>query len=200
MKLFIVLSLVVFLLTGCGSGEEQLIRRADKIHSSILTVDTHCDTPMRIFSEGFDLGVMHEDGCVVFPRMVKGGLHAEFFAVFIGQGPRDDSTLLKVHADALNIFRAIHQNIDKNSAVAEIAYSSSDAYRLKKAGKIAAYIGLENGYAIGRDISRIKEYYDLGARYITISHTKNNDICDSSTDPKGPENNGLSPFGTELIR
>ena len=191
---------VVFFLTGCSTSEEQLVKRADKIHSSILTVDTHCDTPMRLLTEDFDLGKLHDDGCVDFPRMIAGGLHAEFFAVFIGQGPRNDSTYNKVHEEAMNIFNAIHKNVDKNSAVAELAYTSGDSYRIKKEGKIAAYIGLENGYAIGRDISRIKEYYDMGARYITISHTKNNDLCDSSTDPKGPENGGLSPFGTEVIK
>ncbi len=84
--------------------------------------------------------------------------------------------------------------------MAEIALTPDDAYRLKKAGKIAAYIGIENGYAIGRDISMIKQYYDMGARYITLSHTRNNDICDSSTDPAGPENNGLSPLGEEVVR
>ncbi len=84
--------------------------------------------------------------------------------------------------------------------VAEIATTPEDAYRLKKSGKIAAFIGMENGYPIGKDISLIKQYYDLGARYITLAHTKNNDICDSSTDPAGPENNGLSQFGIEVVK
>ena len=148
----------------------------------------------------FDLGVRHDEGCVDFPRMVEGGLHAEFFAVFIGQGPRNDSTFNKVHQKALDIFDAIHKNVEKNSAVAEMAYTADDAYRIKKAGKIAAFIGLENGYPVGKDISRVKQYYDLGARYITLSHSKNNDICDSSTDPAGPENNGLSPFGVQVVK
>jgi len=200
MKLSISVSLVIFLLAGCSSSEERLSRSADKIHASILTIDTHCDTPME-FSDGeFDLGKRHEDGCVDFPRMIEGGLHAEFFAVFIGQGPRNDSTYAKVHKEALHIFDAIHRNVENNSAVAEIALTSDDGYRLKKAGKIAAYIGIENGYAIGRDISLLKQYYELGARYITLSHTKNNDICDSSTDPGDPENNGLSSLGVDVVK
>jgi membrane dipeptidase len=199
MKIFINISLVFFLLNGCGSNEVQLVKQADKIHSTILTVDTHCDTPMKLTSDGFDLGVLHEDGCVDFPRMITGGLHAEFFAVFIGQGPRNDSSFNKVHAEALEIFNAIHTNVDKNSSLAEIAYTVDDAYRLKKAGKIAAYIGMENGYPIGLDVSRVKQYYNLGARYITLAHTKNNDLCDSSTDPDGPEHNGLSSLGMEVV-
>jgi membrane dipeptidase len=200
MKTLISIALAAFLFSGCNNSEEQLIKRADKIHASILTVDTHCDTPMEFSTAGFDLGVRHADGCVDFPRMIEGGLAAEFFAVFIGQGPRNDSSFNKVHQKALDIFDAIHKNVEKNSAMAEIALTADDAYRIKKTGKLAAFIGVENGYPIGMDISRIKQYYDLGARYITLCHTKNNDICDSSNDPKGPESNGLSPLGTQVVK
>lgn len=192
--------MVILLLTGCSNNEKQLIKEADKIHASILTVDTHCDTPMEFSDPTFDLGVKHDDGCVDFPRMVEGGLHAEFFAVFTGQGQRNDSTYNKVHRKALDIFEAIHKNIEKNSSIAEIATTADDALRLKKAGKIAAFIGIENGYPIGKDLSRIRQYYDLDARYITLCHTRNNDICDSSSDPAGPENNGLSSFGVEVVK
>jgi membrane dipeptidase len=200
MQKLIYLSIVILILTGCANSEEKLIKCADKIHSSILTVDTHCDTPMEFEDQNFDLGVRHDEGCVDFPRMNEGGLHAEFFAVFIGQGPRNDTSFTKVHKEALRIFDAIHKNVEKNSSMAELAYTADDGYRIWKSGKIAAYVGVENGYPIGKDISRVKQYYDLGARYITLAHTKNNDICDSSTDPQGPENNGLSPFGAEVVK
>jgi membrane dipeptidase len=200
MKWFINLIVVGLVLTGCNNTEEQLIKCAGKIHASILTVDTHCDTPMGFSDSTFDLGVRHNEGCVDFPRMVEGGLHSQFFAVFIGQGPRNDSSYNKVHEKALKTLGAIHKNVDKNSSMAEISLSADDAYRIWKSGKIAAFIGVENGYPIGKDISRIKQYYDLGARYLTLAHTKNNDICDSSTDPVGPENNGLSPLGTEVVK
>jgi membrane dipeptidase len=200
MKIFLSISITILFLTGCKTSEEQLIKRADKIHASILTVDTHCDTPMDFSDPEFDLGVRHDEGCVDFPRMVEGGLHAEFFAVFTGQGPRNDSTFNIVYRKALDIFAAIHKNVEKNSDMAEIAYTADDASRLRKAGKIAAYIGLENGYPIGRDLSKVKQFYDLGARYITLAHTKNNDICDSSTDPAGPESNGLSALGVDVVK
>jgi membrane dipeptidase len=199
MKIFLSISLVIILFTGCGNSEERLRKRADKIHESILTVDTHCDTPMEFTDSTFNLGEKHDDGCVDFPRMVEGGLDAEFFAVFTGQGPRNDSIYNKVYRKALEIFDAIHQNVEKNSSMAELAATADDAYRLKRAGKIAAFIGVENGYPVGKDLSRIRQLYDLGARYITLCHTKNNDICDSSTDPAGPENNGLSSFGVEVV-
>jgi membrane dipeptidase len=200
MKLLISLLIIPLFLAGCQNKEEKLVKNADKIHASILTVDTHCDTPMEFTDPAFDLGVRHEEGCVDFPRMAEGGLHAEFFAVFTSQGPRNDSTYNIVHQKALEIFNAIHKNVEKNSSTAEIATTPDDAYRLRKAGKIAAFIGMENGYPIGKDLTRIKQYFDLGARYITLAHTKNNDICDSSTDPEGAENNGLSPFGIQVVK
>jgi membrane dipeptidase len=200
MRIILSISLVIFILNSCRSDEERLIRRADKIQASILTVDTHCDTPMEFSDPSFDLGVKHDEGCVDFPRMKEGGLNAEFFVVFTGQGPRNDTAFEKVHQEAIKIFEEIHKNVKKNSSMAEIALTADDAYRLKEEGKIAAFIGMENGYPIGLDLSRVKEYYDLGARYITLSHTKNNDICDSSTDPNGSENNGLSHFGFKVVK
>jgi membrane dipeptidase len=200
MKRALALIFLIFLVTTCSSKDDRFKRQADRIHEKILTVDTHCDTPMDIAESHYNLGERHTEGCVDFPRMVEGGLNAEFFAVFTGQGPRNDSAFTEVHKQALGVFDAIRKNVAENSKMAELAYSPEDAYRLKKAGKIAAFIGVENGYPIGKDISRIKEFYDLGARYMTLSHTRNNDICDSSTDPKGPENNGLSAFGKDVVR
>ena len=200
MKKLVPVLLIFVLLSGCKSGEEKLVQRADKLHREILTVDTHCDTPMRLMQSDFDLGVNHDDGCVDFPRMNEGGLDAEFFAVFLGQGPRDSSSYQHIYEQTLTIFEAIHRNVEMNSSMAGIAKSPGDAYKLKKDGKIAAFIGIENGYPLANDITRIKEFYDLGARYITLCHSKNNDICDSSTDANGPEHNGLSEFGKEVVQ
>lgn len=200
MRKILFLSLAVLLFSGCGSIEERLNKQAERLHREILTVDTHCDTPMSLMEDNFDLGVRHEKGCVDFPRMKEGGLDAEFFAAYLAQGPRNDSTYLTIHKETIAILKAIHENVAANSAMAEIALTPGDAYNLKKNGKLSAFIGIENGYAIGKDIARIKEYYDLGARYITLCHSRNNDICDSSTDPAGAENNGLSAFGADVVR
>ena len=200
MKKLVILILLVLILPACMNDEERLVRQAENIHSAILTVDTHCDTPMEMVRTGFDLGVRHDEGCVDLPRMKEGGLDCEFFAVFTSQGPRDDSSLNKVYRDAKVVFDTIHADIERNSMMAEIATSPDDAYRIKKSGKLAAFIGMENGYPIGKDLTRIKEFYDLGARYITLCHSKNNDICDSSTDSEGSEHNGLSDFGKEVVK
>ena len=200
MKYFVKFFLISLVLTGCGNSEEQLERKADKIHSSILTVDTHCDTPIGFSDPAFDLGLRSLDGCVDFPKMIEGGLHAEFFVVFVPQGPRNDSTYNLVYQKTLDELNALRKNVEKNSLVAEIATTPEDAYRLKREGKIAAFIGIENGYPIGEDLTRIKHFYDLGVRYITLAHARNNDICDSSTDPGGAENDGLSAFGMKVVK
>ncbi len=132
MKKFFSVLITLMLLAGCSTSEEKLIKHADRIHRDILTVDTHCDTPMSLMQDSFDLGVRHDMGCVDFPRMMEGGLDAEFFAVFIGQGPRNDSAYNQVYDEALAILDAIHKNVEKNSSMAEIALSPDDAYRLKK--------------------------------------------------------------------
>jgi len=185
---------------SCGDKQARLEKKADNIHKAILTVDTHCDTPMRLMRSDFDLGVRNEDGCVDFPRMVEGGLDAEFFAVFIGQGPRDPEAYERVYERTIETFRRIHDNVEKNSEMAELAYTVDDAYRIKKTGKRIAFTGIENGYPVGKDLSKVEEFYNLGARYITLSHSRNNDICDSSTDDRGPEHNGLSEFGEEVVK
>ena len=114
--------------------------------------------------------------------------------------PRDPETLDLKHQTTLAIFDFIHRNVARYPEMAGLALTPDDAYRLKAEGKVAVFIGIENGYAIGKDLSRVKEYYDLGARYITLCHSANNDICDSSTDPQGPEHSGLSAFGEEVVK
>jgi membrane dipeptidase len=129
--------------------------------------------------------------------MIEGGLDAAFFAIYIGQGDRNEEANNEAKEKALSIFEAIQNNLAESSDVAEIALTAADAYRLEKEGKRAIYIGMENGYPIGTDIANIKEYYDRGARYITLCHSSNNDICDSSTD--SIEHNGLSEFGKQVV-
>jgi len=192
--------LLLLAAAGCTDSEQRLLRKADMIHRSILTVDTHSDTPLNLMRPGFDPGKKQDYGCVDFVRMKEGGLDAEFFAVFIGQGPRNDSSSALAHRRALAIFDSIHSSVKRNSDLAAVALTSKDGYRIKKEGRVAVYIGVENGYPLGKDLSRIKQYYGLGARYITLCHSRNNDICDSSTDPAGPEHNGLSEFGEKVVK
>jgi membrane dipeptidase len=194
--------MLIFLLgISCTASEEQINRKAERMHDSFLSIDTHCDTPMRFFrGGGFDPGVSNDNGCVDFPRMKEGRLDAEFFAIFLGQGPRTPEACDRVHSQTLATFDSIYATLARNASMAAIALTPEDALRNKQNGKVSVFIGIENGYPVGKELSRIKEYYNLGSRYITLCHSSNNDICDSSTDKAGPEHNGLSPFGEEVVR
>jgi len=186
------------------SCNQDLEKKANKIHDDIISIDTHTDTPLNFLDTTFDVGKWNDFETtrtrVDFPRMKAGRLDGVFMAVFIGQGPRTVEGNQKAKSRALEIFSALHEKVNLYPEQAEIALNSEDIYRIKKTGKSTVYIGVENGYPIGTDISNIKEFYDLGARYITLCHTKNNDICDSSTDDKGPEYNGLSAFGEDVVK
>ncbi|NWJ51838.1 MAG: membrane dipeptidase [Bacteroidetes bacterium] len=181
---------------------ENLNEKAARIHKHALTVDSHCDTPLRLDRNGFDAGERHDvlttGSCVDYPRMKEGGLDGSFFAVFIGQGKCTEDAYTKVHEQALNIFKAIHQSVNHNSIVAGIAVNRKQFEQLAAQGKRAIFMGVENGYPIGSDITRVKEFYDLGARYITLCHTKNNQICDSSTDTLRA--GGVTDFGRDVIK
>jgi len=197
----------MFILTGvvCQKKltEEELIQKAARIHKKVLTLDSHTDTPLRLLRDNFDISQPHDphknSSKIDFPRMKQGQLDAIFWAVFVGQGPRTPEGNAAAREKALTLFNLIHQTIEKHPHLAESALSPDDAYRLEKAGKCAIFIGIENGYPVGTDLTALKEFYELGARYITLCHTKNNDICDSSTDPNGPEYHGLSEFGKQVV-
>ncbi|WP_234736596.1 dipeptidase [Tellurirhabdus bombi] len=177
---------------------------AHLLHQRILTLDTHADAPISMQKDDFDIGVRHDrlkdESQIDFPRMKEGGMDAMFFAVYLAQGPRTAAGHAKAKADALDIFDRIHKALKKHPDQAELATTPADAYRLQKAGKRAIFIGMENGYPVGEDLSLLKKYYDLGCRYITLSHFANNVICDSATDPDGPLHNGLSAFGKDVVR
>ncbi len=200
--------LSVFLIWG-ASCSQQLDTKAVKaealaIHERILTVDTHSDTPMRLLREDWDIGERHDpsqrgSGKIDLPRMAEGGLDAEFFAVFIGQGERTPEGYARAKGRAMQMLEAIHKMCGDYPHLVELATSPEDAYRIEKEGKRAAFVGMENGYPIGKDLSLVKEYYDRGIRYITLCHGSDNDICDSSTDSRNPEDNGLSDFGREVV-
>ena len=203
--------ILLLLLCGCGINEKSpdaqsdkdLIQRALDIHDRVLTLDTHADTPLRMIQPGFDMSERHdpnETGSKVdYPRMIEGGLDAIFFAAFVAQDIRDDDGNNRAKTLCLEMIDAIITSTDQNSDIVGLALNPKDAYDLEKAGKRAIYIGIENGYPIGNDISNVNEYYEKGVRYITLVHSSNNDLADSATDPEGPEHGGISEFGNEVV-
>lgn len=183
--------------------EEELIERALRIHKKVLTLDTHADTPLRMIQPGFDMAERHdpnETGSKVdYPRMKEGGLDAIFFAAFVAQDIRNEQGNDRAKALCLQMIDSIITSTERNSDIVGLALNPKDAYELEKEGKRAIYIGIENGYPIGNDVSNVEEFYNKGVRYITLVHSSNNDIADSATDPNGSEHGGISDLGVEVI-
>ncbi|MEW5846450.1 MAG: dipeptidase [Bacteroidota bacterium] len=202
-----ILPIFAIVLLICGNrtltDDTKLEERAKALHSKMVTIDTHTDTPLNFLRTGFDFSGENNTAIgskVDLAKMEKGGLDAAFFAVFIGQRECTPERYAEVNAKAMEIFNAIYATVKQYPSRSAIATTPDDVYRLKKEGKRAIYIGVENGYPIGDDLGQVKAFYDLGARYITLCHTRNNQICDSSTDPDGPRHNGLSEFGRKVVQ
>tara|TARA_B100001063_G_C16756078_1_gene553219 strand:- start:1025 stop:2266 length:1242 start_codon:yes stop_codon:yes gene_type:complete len=204
-NLFIIIFISIFFCCDNNSNnEKELIKKALDIHNQVLTLDTHADTPIRMIQPGFDLSERHdpnETGSKLdYPRMIEGGLDAVFFAAFVAQDIRDNDGNSRAKNLCLQMIDSIISSTKKNSDIVGLALNPEDAYTLEKEGKRAIYIGIENGYPLGNDISNVELYYNKGVRYITLVHSSNNDLADSATDPSGPEHNGLSEFGYEVVK
>ena len=178
--------------------------RARRIHSRVLTIDTHDDIPLDFATATVDPGV-RGDRQVDLVAMEAGGLDVAFFIVYVGQTARNPENYAQAQTDAMTKFEAIHRMAEEMyPSRIEIAYSADDIERIAAAGKLVAAIGIENGYVIGTELSRLQQYYDLGARYITLAHNGHNDIADSAA-PRvdlgdmPSEHGGISPFGAEVI-
>ena len=202
-------TLFIFILTfacltmfAVNPGSKKSERKAKRIHERILTIDSHNDTPLRMIRPGFDWGERHDAkkdrSRVDLVRMEEGGLDGSFFAVFVGQGPRTPEGYERAKKRTLMVFDTLLSSINRYPDKVGLALTPEDAYKLEKEGKRIAFIGIENGYTVGKDLALIQTYYNKGARYITVVHTRNNDICDSSTDTIGY--GGLSEFGKDVVK
>ena len=214
LKFLIILSGSAFILGGCNSERAQkeprtttdqaLTAKALEIHERVLTLDTHADTPIRMIEPGFDLSKRHdpnETGSKVdYPRMKEGGLDAIFFAAFVSQDIRNDAGNERAKTLVLQMIDAVLSSIEENQNDVGLALNPEDAYELEKLNKRAIYIGIENGYPIGGNIANVEEFFNKGVRYITLVHSTNNDLADSATDSKGPEHQGISKFGEDVVR
>ncbi len=194
---------------GCGGKysnltEDQLVAKARKIHDRVITIDTHDDIPTNFATEEVDPGVRGERQ-IDIPKMQEGGLDVGFFIVYVGQTERTPENYEKAKEQAMTKFNAIHRMTEEMYPdKIDLAYKPDDVRRIHKSGKLVACIGIENGYAIGKDLSLLKKYQELGARYITLAHGGHNDICDSATPRQNlgdgeSEHNGVSEFGEQVI-
>ena len=169
-----------------------------------MTLDTHNDISPTNFTSvcnyTMDLGNQ-----VNLPKMIKGGLDASFFIVYVGQDTGPDAFTPagydRAYKSAIDKFDAIHRLTEQIAPdKIGLALTSADARRIYASGRKVAFIGVENGYPIGEDITRVKEFYDRGARYMSLAHNGHSQLSDSNTgEREGWKWNGLSPLGKQVI-
>ena len=207
MKNFKVLAVILLFIVSCKTetkklNQDELLAKAKEIHKRVMVLDTHNDINIKNFTDSINY-TQELDNQVNLPKMKKGGLDVSWFIVYTGQGELSPQGYDKAYKNAISKFNAIHKltkEIAPNQI--ELAVSSADAKRIYASGKKVAMIGIENGYPIGTDIKRVKEFYDLGARYMSLSHNGHSQLCDSNTGETDDKwlHGGVSDLGKEVIK
>ena len=173
------------------------------VHQRLMVLDTHMDTPMNFGRPGWSIMDAHtfenDLSQIDHPRMVTGGLDGGFFAVFTQQGARTPAGYAAARDAALQRGLEIREMVARHGDTFELALRADDAARIAARGKRIVYIGIENSYPIGKDLTLLKTFYDLGVRMVGPIHFSNNDLGDSATDSKGAEFHGLSPLGKNFV-
>jgi microsomal dipeptidase-like Zn-dependent dipeptidase len=183
-------------------SEEELTEFAKGIHDRVMTLDTHCDINTSNFTE--DKNYTQElETQVNLPKMEEGGLDVPWFIVYTGQGELTEEGYAKAYENAMDKFNAIHRLCEEIAPDRiALATTSEEARRIYAEGKKVAMIGIENGYPVGTDISNVKKFYDLGGRYMSLSHNGHSQLCDSNTGERDSVwmHNGVSELGKEVIK
>ncbi|MGK0447058.1 MAG: microsomal dipeptidase-like Zn-dependent dipeptidase [Polaribacter sp.] len=201
---YLKLFLLLVILTSCKEEkkEKNLLSKAIAVHKRVMTLDTHVDINISNFTDSINYTQKLKNQ-VNLPNMEEGGLDVAYFIVYTGQGELTEEGYAKAYQNAMSKFDAIHK-LTKEIAPERIglAVTSEEARKIYASGKKVAMIGVENAYPLGTDISRVKQFYDLGARYMSLSHNGHSQFCDSNT---GEEDgvwlhNGVSDLGKEVIK
>lgn len=193
------LLLVVLLAAAPATLAQTPASRA--VHDELVVLDSHFDTPAKLALQGWSILDRHEvrlDGSQVdYPRMVEGGVDGGVFAVFTAQGPRTPEGREAARDAALQRIVDIREMVARHDQRFELALTAEQAEAVANTPERFVMISLENGYPLGRDLSLMRTFYDLGARMMGLVHTTNNELADSATDR--PEWGGLSPLGRQFI-
>jgi len=193
--------------TQTPNEEDVSVKHARAIHERVLTLDSHIDfAPADLISERNY--TQRLDTQFNLPKMIDGGLDGLFFSIFVAQ-TRESQNAEALKAPGYK--RAYHRAVEKFDAVhrfthviapekVELAFSAVDARRISAEGKKIAFMGVENGYALGEDLRVVKEFYDRGARYLSLTHNGHNQLADSHTGERdGWKWHGVSPLGEQVI-
>jgi hypothetical protein len=177
--------------------EATSFRTVKQMHHRILTLDTHCDTPM-FFGQDINFATRDAKIKVDLHKMTEGRQDATIMVAYLAQKERTDEALLAATAKADQLLNEIERMVAMNCTAVDIAYTPADLYRLKREGKKAIMLGIENGYAIGKDLTNVERFRNRGVVYMTLCHNGNNDICGSAR--YNDEYIGVTPFGEQVIR
>lgn len=177
-------------------GEARLYQAAKDVHSKILSIDSHCDTPM-LFGDGYALQERSTRALVDLHKMHEGALDVVTMVAYLKQEARNEASLAAATAKACALLQGIEERVAANSAYVAITDNPAELWHLKNEGKKVIMLGIENGYAIGNDIENIERFRRRGVVYMTLCHNGDNDICDSA---RGAcEHGGLSVFGRRVV-
>ena len=192
-----------------SSEDAALWAKAMKIHQSSIVIDTHNDVTSAILDDGFDMGQSGiVDGKIKthtdIARLKTGGIGAQFFAVYVGKEfvnkkPEDGGGAAR---RALDMIGVVYDQVKKHPDAFEMAYTADDIRRIRKTGKIAALMGIEGGHAIEDSLYALNNFYRLGIRYMTLTHTNTNNWADSEADLKKAEvkhHGGLNELGKKVV-
>ena len=201
---------LALLALGCASAqtpkplsETDLVAKARGIHERVIALDTHVDINPANFRLDAPNYKDRLNTQVNLPKMKEGGLDAAFLIVYVGQSPQfTPEAYDRAYGQAMEKFRAIHRLVDSIAPdQAALALTGDDVRRANAQGKKAILIGVENGYPIGTDVTRVKQFYDLGARYLSMAHNGHSQLSDSNTGERDGkwQWNGVSPLGEQVI-
>jgi len=182
-------------------SDKELTEKATEIHEEVITIDTHNDINIKNFTEDQNY-TQDLETQVNIPKMKAGGMDVSWLIVYTGQGDLTPEGYKSAYDNAISKFEAIHKLTDEIAPEKiGLATTSGEVRSLVKEGKKVAMIGVENGYPIGEDLSNIKKFYDLGARYMSLSHNGHSQLSDSNTgeDDNVWLHNGLSDLGKKAI-
>jgi membrane dipeptidase len=192
--------LIAFLPTARGQTRHVTDADVQKITKSALLIDTHNDITSRTV-DGYDIGAAKNDGHTNVTALKEGGVGAQFFAVFVSSNYVNGNHSAKRTLEMIDTVR--HDIIARYPNDFVFASTADDIERIHKQGKIAALLGIEGGHAIEDSLRLLRDYYALGIRYMTLTHTNTNNWADSSgdIDKTGVEHhNGLTDFGKQVVR
>jgi len=184
-----------------GYGEITLSEEALRIHREALVIDGHNDMPGNILDKqlnskpGFTLNEIQPELQTDIPRLRKGGVDAQVFVAYISP---DHMRTGGGNQACIEQIELIHQLVKSHSDTLELAVSAKDISRISGQGKIATLVGVEGGHAIENDLMNLEHYYELGARYMTLTHNETTDWADASYDT--PRHGGLSSFGKKVVK